>query len=481
MEPENLPDFSESYQKVFERCSPFFLPAPWDFLAVDSDCRGPISDPEKTLAVLQQEFAHDQLVDAGVIQYLPDGVQFNPALVNHESAVVALRDEPGGKPFELLTASGALSGRGLPVLASMRDARTKEIMTTNNALYVTSDIREAALLRSLGLAATVASGLHGMSLEMLRSLNQRFGPTGQSKAYQDMTTAIELELAENADSDEAEPLEGANSAAAPVSTTPSAGERSSPEAAPPPREPSLVLIGWGPLSLKLELPSWLPALTAELHLAKRHLRLRFQNINAWRPSPEDLDQLCYLLRLRDESVVREWFLERYGIHFSRLTDRPDPDGPDGQPSIVRAWNDLQERLDDDRPERRLSDATREALSNYEKLADEQLVQPLQRWALAHADPAVQNAGVELAYVGGLLHRLKPALQAELTLALDAGFREGQQPGPKTLFDQYLQLAGLFSRLLLTLARGSAASSTRLRIFPSSPLARSRNGAWRKVS
>jgi hypothetical protein len=503
MEPENLPDRSEIYHKVFERCAAFALPAPWDFLVPDPDCRGPIPDPDATLAALQNEFTDDQLVDARVIERLPENrVRLSPVLVYPTGGVVALRDEPGRKPFELLTCAGALSGRDLPVFASMRDARTKDLATGNarcNALYVTCEIREVALLRSVGLAASMASGLDERSLETFRRLSQtpEFSLTEPSKAYQEAMAAGAAELDAEVAAD-ADALAGANSDVAANPTTPAAPDPAMPPvpekyvSGTPPQhtatwssdEPLRVLLGWRPLVLTLECPSWPGLLAAELDLAEQYLRLDFADMHVWRPVPEYLEKLKYLLKFRDEPLIRECLSGQYGDHFSIAAVRPDPAGPSkNRPPFMKAWDDLQDRLDEDRKHQRLSEEGDEGLRTYERLAEEELVRPLEDWALAHSDAQVRNAGVELAYVCRLLHRLKPWLQEELSMRGEAFFRR-KHTLPQDLLREYMKLVGQFTRLLSILGQRRDASpgpqfcfnaggGSGVRLFAASPAAESR--------
>jgi hypothetical protein len=264
MDPETPPIFADIYQGIFDFCGALSLPAPWDFLAVDADCRGPISQPPTVLAALQKTFSDDQLVATGVAERVAEGLRLNPVLTNSEGAIVALRAEKAGKPFELLTVSGTLSGRDIPIFASMEDARTKELIASGNGLYVVSSIRDVALLRSARLAAATASGLGNLSPDALQKLGEKLGD-GPHPSYLAMVKAMEEELAaERASLAENDELPGAEPGETEGCAKPSAVSQSAPDGSPPPPEreqwtdrPPLLLVGWWPLSLNIERPSWL--------------------------------------------------------------------------------------------------------------------------------------------------------------------------------------------------------------------------------
>jgi hypothetical protein len=73
MEEDSQDEFGAAYERLFAICGPLTFPAPWDFLRPHSYCRGPVHDPEATLAGLRAEFPDPLLSAAGLLEPGPDG------------------------------------------------------------------------------------------------------------------------------------------------------------------------------------------------------------------------------------------------------------------------------------------------------------------------------------------------------------------------------------------------------------------------
>jgi hypothetical protein len=91
-----------------------------------------------------------------------------------------------------------------------------------------------------------------------------------------------------------------------------------------------------------------------------------------------------------------------------------------------------------------------ALDAFEEVLQSDLLGPLQQWALASHDPVVQNAGLELATIGGLLHRMAPMLHGLQVRQLERGASAGQELLPPKVLEQYLRLTAQFASLLKAL-------------------------------
>src|SRR5439155_940334 len=148
------------YEQLIAGCPVLSFPERWNFVPPNADCRGAVSDPPGTLAALRADWGTPALEAAGVIQRLPDGeLRLHPGLCDPRAVIVALRPSPAMPPFELLTAAGCLSGRTLPLLASLRDSVTEWGRKKIHTVFAVSQIEDVALLRALGVPATLSSGL----------------------------------------------------------------------------------------------------------------------------------------------------------------------------------------------------------------------------------------------------------------------------------------------------------------------------------
>jgi hypothetical protein len=104
----------------------------------------------------------------------------------------------------------------------------------------------------------------------------------------------------------------------------------------------------------------------------------------------------------------------------------------------------------------LSNAGRQALREYERQAERELIRPLLDWALTNPDPVARNAGMELAYVSRQMHKMKPWLEEELSFEGEAFFRR-KYSRPPDLLSAYHELFGRFMRLLTILRARRQAS------------------------
>jgi len=429
----------EIYEQILQCGSACSWPAPWDFLLGDQDCRGPIGDPAGALALLRSQFPDNQLKRARVIKRSDNGsVRLNPALCN-SSAIVALRRSTEAKPFDLLVANGCLAGSGLPVMASLQDAQTTAGLAQNGILVAAANIQEVALLRALGLAATLVTGLVKLDAATLVELDKLFNAEGIGEICNGRNLALENQHRTQICASAAG--NGAAKAAPPAMPSPATAVKQTNK-----RQPAaLALLGWAPLSVSGAVSPVMAKITTHLVSARNQLDLNLDGINVWQPSREWLEDLRQRLRWKNAAVVHELLADM-------VVDLEDidclVDGHDSAHDIstsapgnlIAAQAQLLEGLTDDRIDRRISDRVRNARRTYEGLVEQELIQPLQTWALANTDPVIRNAGMDLATICRLLHRLSPTLH-ELQARLSTDMLERSEGSRKgDVFKEYLQLS-----------------------------------------
>jgi hypothetical protein len=287
-----------------------------------------------------------------------------------------------------------------------------------------------AILRALGLAATVAIGIPRLPADGLRDLDARFGgPTLVFPPGQEPTAPPE----------EGEP----------------AAEPRPVEAPPASAGPTLALLGWSLLSPGAP-PSGLGHAAAHLAAARRHLGLDLAGVAARRLGPEELQNLEFRLTFRDPRLLREFFLQGADFleDFEALAGGGPgvAAGPAPAPGYAAAQAELMAALAEGGGAARLPGRAREALRSYDEAVQQELVGPLERWALQHADTVVRSAGVELAAAGGMLHRMSPLLRDLQSRHWERARQAGAGPIPEVVLAQYLALAGRFGGLLRDLCR-----------------------------
>jgi hypothetical protein len=463
--------YAAVYQSLLSRCLPYAFRAPWDFLRPDDDARGPVCDPDAALAELRKEFDDDALLGAGVIDPASSEPRLRPELVDPECGVVALRGGPGRDPFCLLTARGCLPRRPSGIAVAFKDAWTRAQAERRGQLFAAWRIGEVALLRALGLPATLAVDLTRGGLRGLHHLDDRF-------AMQALTTPPELveelartlELARRSAGGKVAPAvapdgkapgpaptnagdpamtgldqpSGAagalDGAAAPAADDAVASDR--PRAA----RPALVLVAWSPLGPTAAPPPALAPAVAHLRDARRYFGFEFAGIEAWRPDDDFLANLRFRLTFRDRSAVRELLEEASGsVDFEELA----PGGADGPapPGYAAALGELAAALAENQPRSGRSDRMKKATAVYEAAVQRELIGPLVDWALASGDPIVKNTGVQVAAVARQLHALAPLLTELQCSRLEAAGGADIAPGHDAWLRQYVALAGRFCALL----------------------------------
>ena len=423
-----------AYARLLARCPRLRLDPPWHLFAPDEACYAPVTDPEQTLAALRQDFDDRLLQQAGIHQQTGQGLRLHPALCNPVGALVALRTSAEETPFDLLTARGCLSGRRLPVFAALLDSWTVAALEKSQQLFATPRIREVALLRALGLPATLTWGLHQQALQPLRTLAELFDTTEADKR----AFAAMLERGESVSSPTAE--QGV----------------ASPEVSNERR--SLVLLGWQLLNRSRQLPPWLVAIAAQLAAVAQFGGLAFSEISVWWPSSEAIEGLTARLKFQDADLVGDYLreLSEDGLDYEHFTDKEKPfrrEHVSSPANCVEAHAHLLACLAKQRHQRCSPEELRDALAQYEALVHRDLIEPLQNWALQHSSPVVRSAGLRLADVAWLLQRLSPRLHELQLHELATGRPGGTELLPGNVFNQYVQLCKQYSAMAKTIRQG----------------------------
>src|ERR1043166_4368258 len=190
--------------------------------------------------------------------------------------------------------------------------------------------------------------------------------------------------------------------------------------------------------------------------ATEHLDADFR-IQVWRPNSGEIDKICFRLRFRESSLVRD-AITSSTERFDLLEDFVDPTNivenvePRPPTNFVEASAELHARLARNRSRPGEPVATDIAFQRYESLVRGNLITPLQHWALAHDDPVVRSTVVVLAEVGAQLQLLSPRLYDLKAQELSGSGAPRNPEEFATLAEQFVKMCGQFGSLCNTISR-----------------------------
>lgn len=359
--------FSQIFADLLRHCEPYRFPAAWGFLQEPAEIYGHVADPDGALSALRARHPDRLLLQSGVAQRQPDGTgRLAADLCSARSAVVALRAGPDQPVFALLTPRRCLPRRHCALAAQLNDHETVRRLARQQVLFGAWSIFELALLRALDVPAVLGVGLRHLPLYRLRQLDRTFAAAD----FDDGTV-------------------------------------------PPPR-PTLALMAHR-LAARVALPRRrLGRVCAHLVQARRFLGLPLAGVQVWDPPPAVVNHLEFRRTLRDRGLLREFFLQS-ADHLHEIEPYADSTNvavPDPV-SVVQAEVNLRRQLSLDGMQASIPAEMEAAGACYRRAVDRDLVAPLQRWALAHQDEVVRNAGIELASAFSLLHEMRPRVHALL--------------------------------------------------------------------
>jgi hypothetical protein len=165
-----VPELSaEPLEKFLESRHRPKLGGVWRFLKVDEDCRHLTPAVVPLLNKLREQFGEEQLLASRLfVRDQAHGVVPNPRLDTEDGVALVLRDAKG-RPCDLLTSAGAISGR-LPLFALLDDVRWTQALDHVHRVFVVFSMADAAVLRALGFAAVPAFGLDRLNRSGLQQL-----------------------------------------------------------------------------------------------------------------------------------------------------------------------------------------------------------------------------------------------------------------------------------------------------------------------
>lgn len=387
--------FADIYQTLQDACRTCRFRRPWDFLECRDDCRR-VVNAEAVTSSLLEKFNVDQLVAAKVLVGAADGAQrLNPKLSADGGWLVFLRDV-NGECFDVVCARGCLSGQ-VPIFSMLEDGAMRDAAAASaNTICLASSVLDLILLRSLGIPASLATGLSRLTFRGLAKLIRVMD--GGPLSYGELDSFGMKILPEYDCHDELDP-DGA-CLGEPLHIFPTF---------------DLILIAGSLHQRNREVPTNVPRICRFLTDAARYLRCDWLDFFVWRPSVDELAELDFRLQRRESRLICNFVLAERQCDL--LADYVDPNGP-ATPSpaskLSAAWSKYCECLKvgshngDDA--RRL----REAENSYRQAIDDFIIQPQLTEALRSTKPAIRSLGVQLAHVAQQLHEMMPKVSMQMS-------------------------------------------------------------------
>jgi hypothetical protein len=285
---------------LFRHGAPLRFGTPWSFLPACEHIRGPIRARRRVLASLCAQFAEPMLLQAGFAERPPDGdLRLAAALTCRGGAVIALQSGAEEPPWDLLVAGGLLSGVGHPVLSALQDCRIRDRARERGVVIAAGNIQSVALLTALGLPATLGTGLHRLTLDEMRRLDN---------AYGEGLPHFEFEVDAGPDGNSAD---GTDSTEAGAVEDQSDGKDKKHDGADdfaidfPPSPPALLLADWDPFELCSTPQSWIRHAAVRLAEVRRNAGLPLGGICVWRPHEETAVQIDRLAAISQKLEASE--------------------------------------------------------------------------------------------------------------------------------------------------------------------------------
>ncbi|MCA9123362.1 MAG: hypothetical protein H6822_08430 [Planctomycetaceae bacterium] len=351
----------ESTRRILNRfaahCEPVRFAPPWDRLRCRKQTLCALSNAERIVASLREEWDEADLIQSGLLRRRNGEVAIARRLINQGPQIV-LRAAQRQRPYEIVGGRGNLTYRGLPLLDSLDDYQIREhLKASERLLLVATEIWDAAILRALGMPASTAAGLSGASLSQLEEMSNRFGwRTDMPDRGSDSSSEDRLRL---------------------------------------------VLVGWNVRSMELIAPAGLSELARELLSVEQSLQYDLQDVGIWIPIESDLKRARFFLDRNEFCHVRDTFI--LSIHDTCRSLTGMADGGSELTDVVDALREIRKASEDGQS----LYTPHEAQKIYEAAVNRELVEPMLDYALATADPYRRNLTVMAADISRMFFQLMP--------------------------------------------------------------------------
>mgnify|MGYP006969358248 CR=1 FL=1 len=434
-----------------EKCQPARTPL-LGFLEPDEEVRVCASDTDEIVNSLAEEFSPADLIESGLLAVQGDGTLTLVSALSGGTPFIVLRDAGTGQPYDLLTDTGCLAADALPIFQILRDAHTQQLLQEGPGLLVLAfSVAQVALLRSCGLASTLATGLDDFPLEHLDRLCETFGLSSLRSGLRMFPEERDAILGISTNPDVVDPLLPAMEAIG------RDDENSESQTAPGTDAPSdnvpletaqayLVVLSWSPLQLSSAPPGALQAALDHLNELQRHLELDLEDIILWEVDEDFLERLQFIAERRSAALFRDVVRDAVEDSETRVADfgkeKPPVIGPPKE--YASALARLQGASAAGRSGALTPIEKGYARKRVLQLLHEQVLGPLHEFALAAEDPVERNILVAFAELSTLFHLNSISLGEQLSRYTVQSMLEQGIQLPQ---DQYKNILAMAGRLI----------------------------------
>jgi hypothetical protein len=335
-------------QLILVRSEPLPLPSRWEFPGHESTVRRLTCDPVDLQHALQTDCDREMLLKLGVfVRSGIDDVALCPPLDKPQTPFAASFREEVESPHELLTSDGILPVSQEPaVFGAMNDFRTKSAaMKFKKRVVVAFNLTDLAVLRSLGFAATTATGLASMKGRELRLLfgRPKVGGTDVAKSR----TATRADISRH-------------------------GAR-------------IVLADWDISSLSRKQTDEGAMICLRMEKAESSLGFATSRLYSWTPTSHELSEFCDAVDLNEPDALRQLFRE--SIDESSRPASCCITVPRKKVTFLEARRELITELQRSEMVRGNERALASKFRQYCDLFEKEFVEPLLKMALDQSNPA----------------------------------------------------------------------------------------------
>jgi hypothetical protein len=378
-------------QRLMSYCPAYILTGPWQDLEVPADIRRLPDDPVAVISALQQEFSAAELQEAGVAVLGEDmDIHPNPALCVEGGMLVALRKTAEGNPFEVIAGQTILSGRTIPVCASLQDGRVRKMIkaTKENVLFVAMTPADLAVLMSLGLPATLTTGLATLSHNSLEQFKKAIGINPPKPVYPGGPAYYEDEIGKE-------------------------------------RPINLLLVRCRLATLALEPPTVFADIASHLGDVEKYLDVPLDQVCVWRPPQETLKGFGFCMEHAGAKKAKAAILASVEQHAGQLIVQREQNN--SSKSLAEAIETIEQLRS--KPRRDPEDERR-AWADVARILERESITPLRKAAKQSIDP-IERGYLDLATMNGEI--LFPQL-VRLMLKTRAQGKSNNPGGPVALPD-----------------------------------------------
>ena len=405
-----------AYETLWNLCPKPLNLGHWGSRPVDG-CRATIRSGPDALRALQQAHSVDTLLAAHIVCRDERGeIRLNSLLCGNSGALIALRSAPDRPPYDVLTLQGLLYQRSWPALAAARDAATiKAAQDQQRMVFAAESIEDAVILRDAGLAATTMAGLIEYSKTRFMKLAAIYGDG--EWPVRDRPIRHSDDSGHSASAEGATTIPATPDGAAVVTQTTTQAEL--------PENPSgqfkLVLVGWSPRQLTLDLPLDVPFLARHLEDIRTALGIDLSRIGVWRPDAKSLKAMKTQAEFQDfdrmAATLRDSVRRIYDLaEFNRSDNRFPPDDRGPPTDLGEAHAALVAELEEDRCRPRHGAVFRRE-KDYEAIVNARITAPMQKAAMAETNPALRALAFIHAGLNTQVLLMQPRVQDLQQLAL----------------------------------------------------------------